>query len=256
MNAKGGSGATLLACNVAHMMAAAQNLKVALVDLDIQFASLPHYFDLQTRDGLLDALESADHLDAVALEGYVTRHESGLRLMSSASDNVALPSEVSIDHLEKLVDLMKQNYQQVVFDLPRQIDHLTSTVIERSDRIFVVLQQSLSHVRDATRLLGILSEELGIEDDRITLVVNRFSKNAPISVADLKKALHRDDFVQIPNDYRIVTESINAGAPLYVQNRNAAISRALLELGASVSGQIKAHRRGLLSRALAGIRGE
>jgi len=47
---------------------------------------------------------------------------------------------------------------------PRQIDHLTSTVLERSDRIFVVLQQSISHVRDANRLLGILRDELSIPD--------------------------------------------------------------------------------------------
>src|SRR5215469_10502016 len=45
INAKGGCGATFLACNVAHVLAAQSQQRVALVDLDLQFGTIPLYFD-------------------------------------------------------------------------------------------------------------------------------------------------------------------------------------------------------------------
>src|SRR6516225_9319627 len=46
MNAKGGCGATLLACNVAHALTTVSHRRVMLIDLDLQFGAIPLYFDL------------------------------------------------------------------------------------------------------------------------------------------------------------------------------------------------------------------
>jgi pilus assembly protein CpaE len=173
MNAKGGSGATMLACNIATIMSQHLQSKTALVDLDVQFGSLPLYFDMMPNHSILEALDIIGSLDSVGLDGYMMQHHSGLRILGSRPDKVVLSDEVSANKLSLLMDMLQQDNEEVVVDVPRQIDHITTTVLERANRIIIVTQQTLTHIRDTVRLLGILKEELLIPDDRIQLVVNQ-----------------------------------------------------------------------------------
>ncbi len=77
INAKGGSGATFLAANVAHLLAAISDRRTVLVDLDLRFGNLPQYLDLKPKRGLVEALDVANDLDEVAIEAYMTKHDSG-----------------------------------------------------------------------------------------------------------------------------------------------------------------------------------
>jgi len=80
VNAKGGAGATFLACNLAHLAASVSDEASALIGFDMQFPTLPSYFDLKLKHGLLPALESVDELDTTALDAIMASHPSGLLL--------------------------------------------------------------------------------------------------------------------------------------------------------------------------------
>jgi len=67
INAKGGSGATMMACNIAHMMQVVEGEEVILLDMDMQFGSLAQYFDIKPKNGGIEALKVVDDLDATAL---------------------------------------------------------------------------------------------------------------------------------------------------------------------------------------------
>ena len=69
INAKGGCGATFLACNVAHLLAAQSNRRVALIDLDLQFGTAPLYLDLFPKRGIHQALQNLEGLDELAIAG-------------------------------------------------------------------------------------------------------------------------------------------------------------------------------------------
>ena len=69
MNAKGGSGATLLACNLAQQLSS-QGGSTLLLDLDLQFGSVAHYLDVHPSHSHLDVLQQIDELDSVALRGF------------------------------------------------------------------------------------------------------------------------------------------------------------------------------------------
>ena len=97
-----------------------------------------------------------------------------------------------IDHrrrLEALLDLARTSYDWTVVDLPRHIDHLTGVTLEKADRIYLVLQQSVGHLKDAARLWRILRDDLGVQAGRIEVVVNRYEKSAPVSTRDIVEAL-------------------------------------------------------------------
>ncbi len=230
INSKGGAGATLIAANVAHMMSAASNRAAALIDLDIQFGTLPLYLDLYPQRGLSEALSQLGELDSVALNTYFVKHASGLHVLGHTGDNSLHVEEVSGQAIEKLLEIASERHEEIVLDLPRRIDAASVSAIERSDHVVLVVQQSLTTLRDASRLLGILRKDLAVTRDRICIVVNRFDKNAAVTLKDIEKTLNTSDIVQIPNDFRVVSDCVNTGTPLYDYARNAPVTRALLVL--------------------------
>lgn len=256
INAKGGAGASFLACNLAHILSAPLRQRVALVDLDLQFGTLPLYLDLKPRESLLDALAAHDHLDVVALEGYMTRHASGLHLLAAVSERLALPWEIPGDRIGRLIEIAAQTYDHVIVDLPRQMDPVTVAALTRADQVLIVMQQELTHLRDAGRLVRILTEELSIPRGHLHVVVNRHEVSGGVRAQDIREALEPEDMAVIPSDYQQVSEAVNLGVPIYDHARSAAITQALVSLARRLSGEGQTQEaRGRLQSAVARLFG-
>lgn len=235
VNGKGGSGATFLATNVAHGLASSKQ-KVTLVDLDLQFAGLCRYLDLSPSRDLLDALNALDDMDEIAAEAFTVRHESGLRLLSSSCEKLHMHSDLPVERCVALLNAYKSFNDFVIVDLPRHVDLLTASVLESADRISVVTQQSFPHLHDTARLLQILRDELHIGNERITVIVNRYSTDSPIMLKDIENALRAEDIVKIPNHYKLTAESVNTGIPLAEVARKAPVAKGLKELYQRIGG--------------------
>lgn len=248
MNAKGGSGATLVACNLAQQLS--QHASVLLVDLDLQFGSVAHYLDLQPGHSHVEVLQRVDEMDGVALRGFCTHYSSTLHVLSGRDCELCLPQDVRAEQLEALLHLARSTYDWVVVDLPRQIDHLTGTALENADKILVVLQQSISHLKDADRLLRILRDDMGIQSSRLQLLVNRYNKSATVSLRDIEEALRCAGPLLLPNDFNVVSESQNAGVPLAIHAPRAPVTLALKQLADELDGASGACRAGLFKRAV------
>lgn len=253
INAKGGCGATLLACNVAHVLRCESKQRVALVDLDLQFGAVPLYFDLFPKRGLTQALENLAVLDEVALEGYLTTHSSGLEVLSHVADQPLALAELSAQAVNQLLNIVLRGRDRLVVDLPRRIDPVTASVMERAQHIVVVLQQSMTALRDAGRMLQWMRNELSLSKERVCVVVNRFDKSAPITLENIRSALACDDPIVIPNDFRTVSECVNSGTPLLDHARGSTIARAVMSLEMRLGGTSATERSGLLSRTFSSL---
>lgn len=248
MNAKGGSGATVVACNIAQQLS--QHASVLLIDLDLQFGSVAHYLDVHPTHSHVDVLQQIGEMDSVALRGFCTHYSPNLHVLGGKDGELCLPQDVHVEQLESLLHLARSTYDWVVVDLPRQIDHLTGTALENADKVMVVLQQSVSHLKDADRLLRILRDDIGIQANRLQVLVNRYSKNSQIGPKDIAAALNCPDLLQLPNDFNVVSESQNAGVPLAIHAPRAAITLALKQAAEELQGGQEASRGGLFKRTV------
>ena len=237
INAKGGSGASVVATNIAHINALESERRTLLVDLDLQFGALPVYLNLAPNNGLFQALHDVDKLDSLAIEGLVLKHPGGLRVLATSPDELVMPQEVPGSRVAALFELLAESYDEIIVDMPRQIDPVTSLVIQHADRIVVMMEASLAHVRDAKRLLQILHQVLGVPDDRIKVVINRYDKNGSLQKSDIKNTLEQQDVMTLPSDFRRVNESVNLGSPLYDMARGAPITKRLLGLSRALTNQ-------------------
>jgi pilus assembly protein CpaE len=249
VGAAGGVGSSFIAANVAHMLAAHARRRTALVDLDLNFSPTAHHLNLSSQRGLLEALDEVGSLDEDALAGFGSRHASGLRLYSSTAQHAVLSKDLRTDRLSAFIALLAGHNQDVVIDVPHAIDNLTATAFGTATEIYIVLQQSTLHLRNATRLIRIVRDELGVPPQRLRVLVNRYTKNALLQLQDITRALSMDIATTVPNHYQRALESSDAGVPLYEVDRGAAITGSLLELVGHMTGA-KAPRPGLLQRAL------
>lgn len=237
VSSKGGSGASFIAVNLAHIMAAKAGSRVAIVDLDLQFSSLAQYLDLKPEHGLLQALDMGEQLDGVALGAYMARHKSGLAMIGVLEDEMVLTRDIPLERFVHLLNVVQRTFDHIIVDLPRQIDDVAAAVYERADRVLLVLQQEIGNLRDAMRLRNILVRQLGLPEQKLEIVVNRYDKSFQVAVSDIKRALGYDrNLMLIPNQYRDVSESINVGVPMLEHQRNSPVTKALLQIEARLAG--------------------
>jgi pilus assembly protein CpaE len=250
LNGKGGSGATFLATNVAHgLVSSGQGYACGSRPAVRRFVPLPGH---ESGVGIFEALQAVDEMDELSAAAFTCQHSSGLRLLSAKSERLRLNDDISVEKLVKLLNLYRAFNDFVIVDLPRHIDLLSAAVIEQADRILVVMQQTYPHLHDTARLLQILRHEMGVDDSRITVVLNRFVKDAAIEPADIEKTLRIKELIRIPNHYRLSSESVNSGVPLAAANRNTSVARGLRDLHEKIGGTHEADE-GFFSRALPGV---
>jgi pilus assembly protein CpaE len=236
MNAKGGSGATFLASNLAHLAATRSAGDTVVLDLDFQFGSLPHYFDVLPKRSLLDALDHVHELDRVALEAYTAVHSSGLSVMAPLPD-VDCSSEFDVaERMGALIPILKSRYRHIVFDVPRYIDEISTPILQQADHVLMVLQQSLPSVRDAVRLKSTLVRELGVAERRLHAVVNRHLKSGSIELKDIREALGEDQISVVPNHFRAVGQAIDMGMPIAEAAASSPVVKALTGLQTTFLG--------------------
>jgi len=172
-----------------------------------------------------------------------------LRVFCSTAQHAVLSKDVQSDKLSAFIGLLARHHQDVVVDVPHAIDNLTATAFGLAANIYIVLQQSTMHVRNATRVIRILRDELGVAPQRLKVLINRYTKNALLQVDDISGALHMEVDETIPNHYQRALESSDSGVPLYEVDRGAGITSSLINLVAQMTGT-KVERPGLLRRAL------
>ena len=159
---------------------------------------------------------------------------------------------VSAQHVNQLINLATRSSDHAIIDLPRRIDPVTAVVLERAHHVALVVQQSVATLRDATRLFTCLRRDLGISKDRIVVVVNRYEKDSTITVDDIRTTIGCGELSLVPNDFAVVSGSVDTGVPLLVRARNAAVTRAVVTLQSRVGGSEVEHQ-GFLARTFSGM---
>ena len=237
INAKGGAGATFIATNVAHYIAGVLKKPTTYLDLDLQFSSASSYLNVDPPHSLISALNAGSDLDQVAVRGYFSQHKSTLNTLTAKKNELPLLEEVSSGKLEQLLTTLKSINNHVVIDLPRYLNLLTASTLEQVDNLYVVLQQNLSQLGDAVKLVRVLRDDLQIPDDKIHFIINRYSLKSDISLNDIQNALKTKDkdMLTVCNDFKLVTSSMNEAKEVYVLNERARISKDIAHVASIIT---------------------
>ncbi|NIM98996.1 MAG: AAA family ATPase [candidate division Zixibacteria bacterium] len=225
---KGGLGVTTLAVNLGVALSQTDNSKAALLDLDLQLGDITSFLNLSPDYNILDVLNERGEVDGVKLQSCMTRHESGVFVLSEPNDP-AESENVSAQQIGQVLRHLRSMFSYVVIDAPHQFDSRTLEAFELSDHIIVVLAPNISSIRAAKKALAVF-KSLGYVRDKVRVIVNRAGKKDPIKADEIEKTLRYPVTWVVPNDYRAVIEAINSGVPLVSQDGKSNVAKSILGL--------------------------
>lgn len=241
---KGGSGATFLATNLGWQLGESRN--VLLIDLNLQFGdALSFVFDGRPPATIADVARDISRLDATLLASSAVKVAPGFSVLAAPED-VAHAMEVKPEHIDAILDVAVTQYDFVLLDVSRNIDSLAIRALDRAQRVYIVLQAALPHVRNATRLLQVF-RSLGYPPDKACAIVNRHDRTSEIGLDQIGRSLGQVQVTTVPNSYREVSAAINHGDPLVKSARGNSVARQLAEMASSLAPR-QEENRGLIQR--------
>jgi len=247
MPCKGGSGATFLAANLGYLLAA-ENKKVVLIDLNLQFGDAVLFIhDHKPVTNLADIARNIQRLDASFLAGNLVKISPNYGVLA-APDDPGQAIEVKPEHVEVLLNVAVNHYDFVILDVGRILDAVTIKALDRASYVFPVMQLTLPFIRDANRLIAAF-RTLGYAKEKIRLVVNRFEKAGELKLDDVERSLGLPAYKTLPNSYEAVATAVNHGRPIASFARGNPVSRGLQEL-AQMLTRSSTERSGLLGKLL------
>ena len=223
VNAKGGSGATTVAVNLALALQSLHH-NTALVDL----APLGHctlHLNVKPSFTIADALTNLHRLDSSLLGSYMARLESGLQVLAGSPAPAAI--EPSVSDFARLFDMMADQFRYIVVDGSSRLDAATRLVSNLSERVLLVAHADVSTLWSAGRVAQYLGETGS--RDRFALVLNRYRRVAGFNEAEAEGAIGAPVLWRIPNQYFAVSTAIDRGIPLMEQG-NTDIARSIAGL--------------------------
>jgi pilus assembly protein CpaE len=223
LNAKGGNGATTVAVNTAMTISGSQG-GVALIDV-APLGNAALHLNLKPAFTLLDALSSLHRLDSTLLDGFMTRHKSGLHVLAGHPGVNALT--IGPTDFARLFDVIVNQYRYVVLDASTRLDLTVRSLCDLSDTVLLVANPDLSSLWSAARIREFFTGSPS--ESKLRLVLNRHRKK-PFSDAEIEDATQTKILLKLPNEYTQVSEAIERGIPVAQQNRGD-LARCFAELG-------------------------
>lgn len=246
LSCKGGAGATFISTNLGYILAELFNKKVLLIDANQYFGDASLYLsDTRPPMTLADVCSQIHRLDYAFLESSLIEVTHRYKILAAA-DNPASVSDVRPEHLDTIIRIARNYYDYIIIDLGRQIDALTVKAMDLSDEILPVVQLILPYIRDARHLLDMF-KSLGYSQNKVKFIVNRYEKGNKLKLEDLQNALNISHSFTIPNEYEVVTESVNQGVPVLRQAPNGTVTKALKEMAEKIA-DMKLNEKGFFTK--------
>ncbi len=251
---KGGTGCSTVAMNVGIELHRLTNKKTLLVDLDLELGEIASFMGLKPRFHLVDLLKNFHRMDEDLLTSYIERHESGVHVLSAPFEP-EIGQSVSADEITSVVSFLRRQYDYVVIDTSKSLAPPALAAMRPADELFLVTNLDLCSLRNFKRCMPIFKDITGEKGERIRLIVNRYAKNALVSLDDLENTVGLPVFGTLTNDFHTVIESLSTGRPLVLQS-NARYAQEIKNLAARIAGreQQVRPRRGLVFGRLFGTR--
>lgn len=244
---KGGSGATFLATNLAYVLAAKENVKVALLDLNLQFGDAALFVSDQVpANSITDVTENIKRVDASFFAANLVQVLPNYGLLA-APENPEDAVGIKPEHIDVIMKVARANFDYVILDIGRMLSAVSVRALDQADMIFPVLQETLPFIRDSKRMVHTLLS-LGYTKERIHLILNRHEKGGDIKLKDVETALDMAVFKTIPNSYDAVSNSVNQGIPIYKIDKHDPVTKALLELSQQLVEKPQSKESGWLTR--------
>jgi pilus assembly protein CpaE len=231
---KGGVGKTTVAINLALALNNDET-RCAVVDGNLQFGDVAVFLNEQGKNTMIELAPRADDLEPDVVEEVMIKHAgTGLRVLAAPS-KPEHAENVRAEHFGKLLEYLRQMYAYIIVDTASYLNDVALVAMDVSDLIVLVVSQDIPAIKNVKLFLD-LANTIGINKERLCLVMNRYDSRISISPERIADNLKQEVVGVIPLDEKTVIPAVNRGVPFMSDSklRGSPASKSVLALAEAV----------------------
>jgi pilus assembly protein CpaE len=210
--AKGGCGATTIACHVAVELGRHSARHVLLADLDLSAGMINFLMRSQSPYTILDAVHNLYRLDLNYWKALCSNGYPGLEVISAppVTSTHAPPEPEQLRHV---LSFARSNYEWTVVDLGRSLSPVAMIAFEEIDEVYLISTMDMPALHAATQVArALVGSNYG--RNRIRLILNRTPSQPDTTPQELEKILGHPIYAMLPDDYAALCDSYCEGRML------------------------------------------
>src|SRR4051794_36142420 len=233
---KGGVGRTTVAVNLAVAAATELGKSVVLMDGSFQFGDVGVLLNLNPKNkSIADLVPELEAGGLESIDTFVINHSAGIRVLL-APPSPEMAELITPAGVKRVIDALRRAHDLVIIDCTSWFNETTLAILDASDVVLTMLSLEITSIKNM-RLFLEVADQLGYEQDKVKLVLNRADSSLGIRVADVESSIGRKVDHTIVSDGRSVVYALNRGVPFFLSNREAQVSQDILRLAQSVAGE-------------------
>jgi pilus assembly protein CpaE len=202
LSAKGGCGATTVACHTAVAIAERvrrEEKQTVLIDLDLNTGMVRFLMRTSSPYSVLDAASNLQRLDFGYWKALTSNDAPGLDVIAAPADLVS-KHHLTRDQVQHVLSFSRSYYDWTVVDLGRGLGLMTMGVLDEIDELYLVTTAEIPALHLTRKIIEVLIAN-NYSENKIHLIANRSEKIAAAASKDLESLLGRPLFAVLPNEY-------------------------------------------------------
>ncbi|MBZ5608165.1 MAG: AAA family ATPase [Acidobacteriia bacterium] len=209
ISAKGGCGATTIACHTAVELPQRVKGKILLADLDFDAGMVGFLLKSKATYSIADAVRNTQRLDenywkALVTNGFVP----GLEIVTAPGPGARQP--LKPEQLRFVLSFLRTQYDWIILDLGRSLNASSVAALDEVDDLFLVTTLEVPALHQAKLIIQKLLDS-GYGANRLHLVLNRAPKRFDVTLEELERMLGAPVYATLPDDYQALNESYTEG---------------------------------------------
>jgi len=230
VSAKGGCGATTLACHVAVELPSQINGKVLLADLDMQAGMIGFYAKTKSSYSLADAVHNIQRLDQSYWRALISNGIPGLEIITAPTAPAS--KQLSAAHLKQVLAFARTQYDWAVLDLGRNLNASTLSILDLVDEMYLVATHEVAALHQAKQMIQFLVDG-GYPQPNLRLVLNRVPKRLDVTLEEIEHMLGVPIYATLLNDYQALQDAHAEGR---LVDRATNLGRNFVKLAVKIAG--------------------
>lgn len=184
LSAKGGCGATTIACHAAAEVARQAKQQVLLADFDLEAGLVGFLMKAKSTYSVLDAAKNINRLDLSFWKALISNGTPHLEVLSAPAE-LAPMAHANPEQVRNVLRFARSHYDWAIVDLGRSLSLLSMHVLNEIDQAFVVSTVELLALHQAKQIAQALFHS-GFARDRLHLILNRVPKRPTLSAEEVE----------------------------------------------------------------------
>ena len=206
--ARGGTGASTIAANLAWHFGVEARRHTVLLDADLHCGTAAMLLGAKTGPGLRTALEAPERIDELFVERAAQPVSKWLHVLAG-EEKLTETINYSPNAATRLLEALRRRYNFVVIDVPYSALPLHRELMMMAHQRVLVMDPTLASVRDALRLMALPNGPM--QPRRSVLVLNRDALPGGLNQRELQEGLKMRPDIVIPDMPKVVGHAASMG---------------------------------------------